>query len=188
MKQSIIQELELNPVIAAVRNKGQIDDAIESPAGVIFILKGNILELEDEIAKVKKNRKKVFIHLDLTEGIGKDAGGVKYMAKRIMPDGLISTHSHLLKLAKDEGLLTVQRMFLVDSSSIETGIKLINSSRPDFVEVMPGLVPEAVNIIRSRIYQPIIAGGMITTKKHIIDILKAGAIAASTSSQQLWHE
>jgi len=33
---------------------------------------------------------------------------------------------------------------------------------------------------------PVIAGGLITTKKDIIEVLKAGALGVSTCNKSLW--
>lgn len=178
--------LENNPVIAAVRNKKDIEIVIELPIQTVFILGSSILELPEYVEILIKYRKNIFIHIDLVEGIGRDAAGVKFIAQKIKPHGLISTRSNLLKFGSEEGLITIQRMFLVDSTSFQSGIKMIHSSQPDLVEIMPGLIPKAITKLKSEIHQPIIAGGMITCKDDIIHALKAGALAVSTSQKELW--
>jgi glycerol uptake operon antiterminator len=75
----------------------------------------------------------------------------------------------------------------VDSSSLETGARLVQASSPDYVEVMPGLVPLAIAHLRATLRQPVIAGGMITQPEQVRVALTAGAVAVSTSSQALWR-
>jgi len=180
--------MEENPIIAAVRDINDIMFAVHSPVTTIFILGGDILSIDEMVSSVLNSGKIVFIHIDLVEGIGKDAAGIKYLARYIKPHGLISTRNHLLKLAAEEGLVTIQRMFLVDSTSFQSGIKMIHASQPDLVEVMPGLVPKAIQSLRNEIHQPVIAGGMITCKEDIIHALQGGALAVSTSNKKLWVE
>jgi glycerol uptake operon antiterminator len=81
----------------------------------------------------------------------------------------------------------VQRVFLLDSASIKSGIQLIDQCRPDFVEVMPGVIPKAIGQFRTA-GRPVIAGGMVTERNEVIEALKAGALAVSTSSRGLWEE
>ena len=76
----------------------------------------------------------------------------------------MSTRSNLLRHGKEVGLITVQRIFVIDSLSFESGIKMIENYKPDFVEVMPGIVPSAISELREKISPPIIAGGMIKKK------------------------
>ena len=75
---------------------------------------------------------------------------------------------------------------MIDSLSFESGIKMVDNYKPDFVEVMPGIIPRAISELKEKIAPPIIAGGMITQKSDVIQALKAGAIAVSTSKRELW--
>ena len=173
-------------IIAAVRSEAGLSAAAQSSAPAVFLLGSDILTLERQVGLLHERGKKVFLHIDLTEGIASDSKGVRYVAKRIAPDGLISTRPQVLRFAKDEGMLTVQRLFLVDSSSLETGERMIGASRPDYMEVLPGLAPKAIIYFYENIATPIIAGGMITSEDDIIQAITAGAIAVSTSKQELW--
>jgi len=185
---SVIECLEYNPIIAALPHIELPDSVEQLPIEVFFLLSGNILEIEDRVKRLKDIGKKVFVHLDLIEGLGKDLAAVEYVEKKIRPDGILSTRSNLLKHGKDIGLVTVQRIFLIDSLSFESGIKIVKSYEPDFVEIMPGIAPRAISDLKKEIKQPIIAGGMITDKSDVIQALKAGALAVSTSKKTLWNQ
>lgn len=54
-------------------------------------------------------------------------------------DGVITTKPSLIKVIKNEGLIAIQRLFMLDSRSLETGIKSILEDKPHAVEIMPGL-------------------------------------------------
>jgi len=184
---SIVECLEANPIIAALPHIELLQQALYSSVSVVFLLSGSILTLQDIVNELKDRGKKVFVHIDLIDGLGKDLAAVEYLRYKIQADGILSTRNNLLKYGKEIGLVTVQRLFLVDSRSFESGIKMVQSYDPDFVEVMPGIVPKAIADLKQKIPQPVIAGGMITSKQDIIQALGAGAIAVSTSKVELWE-
>lgn len=185
--EAILERLEVNPIIAALPHMDRFEEVLSSPAEVVFILSGKILEISEKVRMLKEKDKKVFVHIDLIDGLGKDLSAVDYIQQVVKPEGIISTRNNLIRYGKEIGLVTVQRLFLVDSLAFESGIKMIESHGPDFVEVMPGIIPRAIVELKKKIRQPIIAGGMISDKEDIIQALKAGAIAVSTSKKELWE-
>lgn len=184
----LVQTLGASPVIAAVRGEAQLSRAIASPVRVIFMLGGDLFTLPAMVSRAQAAGRLVFVHLDLVEGISRDAAGVRLVARGIKPAGVLSTRAPLLRAAAEEGLGTVLRMFMVDSSSMETGERMVKASAPDLVEVMPGLVTRAIQLLGTRIGPPVIAGGMLELRRDVQAALAAGALAASTSSEALWKE
>jgi glycerol uptake operon antiterminator len=182
-----VEALENSPVIAAVKSREEARAAAESQVAVAFVLGGSILSLDDILTELEKGGKTVFLHMDLIEGIGRDEAGLGYAAAHWKPAGVITTRAPLVKAAREHGLLAIQRVFLLDSGSIRSGIQLINQCRPDFVEVMPGVIPKAIGQFKTA-GRPVIAGGMVTERGEVIEALKAGALAVSTSSRELWDE
>ncbi|WP_227765220.1 glycerol-3-phosphate responsive antiterminator [Zhaonella formicivorans] len=173
-------------VIAAVRSEEQLRQAVNSPVAAIFLLHGDINVLLDYVDYAKGHNKAVFPHMDLMAGIAGDKAGVEYVAREVAPDGIITTRSNLIKAARKQGLLTIQRLFLVDSTAVETGIHAVLENQPDAVEVMPGILPKVVAKIKDRITQPVIAGGLIEDKEEIEQVLAAGAQAVSVGNPKLW--
>ncbi len=184
----IINDLNNYPVIAALKNIKSVQIAVNSLPKVCFILGGDIISAPKMVKELRNNDKKVFVHIDMISGIGTDAAAVKYIARTWKPDGIITTRKGLIKCAKDEGLTTVQRIFLLDSTSIKSGITMINNSKPDIVEVVPGVISKAIAEIRKNINQQVIAGGMITTMQEVENALSAGAKGISTSLITLWSK
>ena len=176
-------ELE-NPVIAAVRKDSDFIDAVNSPVSAIFLLKADVMTLENLLAS--KGDKKVFVHIDMAEGIGKDKKGVELL-KHFGVDGIITTKNHLVTFAKGMGLYTVQRFFIIDSASTSTAIDSLNTAKPDYAEVMPGVSKKVVEKVVALTNVPIIAGGLIEDKHDIMTAINAGASAVSTTKQELWN-
>ena len=183
----IINSIEENPIIAAIRDTDDLNMAIESSVSTIFLLYTDIFNLKTLVDRVKISGKKVFVHMDLIEGMGKDNKAIDYIAKVIKPDGIISTRSHHIKYAKEKGLFTIQRFFLIDSLSLKTMIKTVKSVKPDMIEVMPGIIPTVIQKINDELPVPIIAGGLVNSKEEIISILKVGALGISVGKKDLWE-
>jgi len=176
---------DLIKIIAAVRSEEEFRQALKTPVGSIFLLYGSLFKLASMVKAAKSHGKKFFVHIDLVEGLGRDAVGIQYPS-RIGTDGIISTRGNLLNIAKELGLKTVQRVFILDSRSIESALESIHSVKPDMVEVMPGLLPKVITRFCDRVDMPVIAGGLIESKEEVDSAIKAGASYISTTRPYLW--
>ena len=185
MKMSdMITCLECDPVIAAVTDE-KWQAAIESPAQVIFYLSANLLTVAEKVKQAHEAEKIVMVHMDLAEGIGKDRSGIRFLSQCGV-DGIISTKAQLIRLAKEQNLITVQRFFALDSKGMESIEEMLRNTNPHLMEIMPGVIGKAISRFhRSGI--PVIAGGLIETKQEVTDALSAGATAVSTGQQKLWY-
>ncbi|WP_446899838.1 glycerol-3-phosphate responsive antiterminator [Clostridium sp. LBM24168] len=176
-----------NPVIAAIRDEKGLDAAVKSNAGIVFVLYGDVLGIKYICSRLKGSNKLVFAHMDLIDGLRGDQSAVRFIKEFAGADGVISTKSSNIKYAKHLGLYAIQRMFAIDSLSLRTGIRSIHETNPNAVEVMPGVANKIISVIEKEIKVPIIAGGLITKKKDVIDSLSAGAVAVSTTDSELWN-
>ena len=179
--------LRNKPVIAAFRDIDRINFLALKDTNVLFILGGTIFDLPYIVEQAKKYQKLVFVDIDLIKGIGKDAPGIRFLAQESQVNGIITTRSNLIKSGQKEGLISIQRVFVLDSESLNGGLGVIEKSGPDAVEILPGLIlPKVMEKIRLTTYIPVIAGGLITQKEEIDEILASGAIGISTSSSHLF--
>lgn len=187
MKNKFYHKIESNPIISAVNSMEKLDLAIKSPGEVIFLLTGNIFNLKDIIDKAKRKDMYVYIHIDLMEGFSKDTVALKYIHENMKPDGIITTKASLIKKAKSMNIFTIQRFFILDSLALDTAIKSIKSTRPDAIEIMPGIMPKIIKKFNDEVNIPIIAGGLINDREDIINGIKSGAMGISTSKEELWY-
>jgi glycerol uptake operon antiterminator len=178
--------MNLYPVIPAVRAEKDIEEALESPSEVIFLLTGTVMNIEEIVYKLKNGKKEVFVHVDLVKGLPLDRCSLEFLREIVGVDGIISTHIHLLKIARKLGMRIIQRVFLVDSGALESGLAQAEDLEPDFLEILPGIVPEFIKEITKRYSGDIIAGGLIRKKEQVFAALEAGAKAISTSCKDLW--
>jgi glycerol uptake operon antiterminator len=178
--------LKHKPVIAAFRKVEDFRIEGLSNVDVLFVLGGDIFNLPTLVQQAESVKKLVFVDIDLVKGIGKDASGIRYLARESHVHGVITTKSNLINSAQKEGLISIQRIFVLDSESLTGGLNVVDKSKPDAIEILPGLIlPKIMDRIRSRSPIPVIAGGLITTPQEIQEILSSGAIGISTTSAKL---
>lgn len=177
--------LERCPMIAAIRDD-KWSAALSSPVEVLFYLDAHLSTIRSRVEEAHRHNKAIFVHLDLAEGIGKDREGIRFLADCHV-DGLISTKAQLIRMAKDIGILTVQRFFALDSQGMGSVQEMLKATNPHCMEIMPGVIPKIIKRFSSGAI-PIIAGGLIETKGEITAALGSGAMAISTGCQELWYE
>jgi glycerol uptake operon antiterminator len=177
--------LEQNPIIAAI-DDDRWEASLQAPVQVLFYLSANLLTVQQRIAQAHDAGKYVFVHMDLAEGIGKDRTGLRYLAGCGV-DGIISTRAQLIRLAKEQNLLTVQRFFALDSKGMESISDMLRSAAPHMMEIMPGVIGQAIRHFSAG-STPVIADGLIQEKHEITEALRCGATAVSTGAQDLWYE
>lgn len=172
-------------VIAAVRGDDEFEKALKANVDVIFDLNPDLLSVEKKVKAAHENKKKIFIHIDLASGIGKDKSGLTHV-KNLDVDGIISTRANIIKIARELGMFTVQRFFIIDSQSVDTTVETQKSSKADMIEIMPGVLVKALEKLKGRVNVPVIAGGLIEDKKEVELAFEHGAAAVSTGKEELW--
>lgn len=175
------------PIVPALRSDEKLRRAAESMATSVFLLYGDLLELKRVVEFFHQHGKKIFVHLDLVKGLGKDESAIEYLKFEVAADGVITTKGNLIDVAKKVGLIPIQRVFLLDSQSLATGILQVKTHRPEYIEVLPGLIPDLVQQILQETGIPVITGGLVKTAQQVLEALRKGAIAVSTSEESLWN-
>lgn len=175
------------PVIAAVKDDAGLYRALESDCQVVFLLYGSILSIGDLVSRIHEKDKLCFVHIDLVEGFCNREIAVDGLVRLCRPDGIISTRLPLIRRAQQLGLTTVLRAFLIDSMSLANLLLQLDRDRPDYVEILPGIIPTVIREIADKTTIPLIAGGLIRSKQEVIQALQAGVIAVSTSCPEVWH-
>lgn len=182
------KRLEQYKLIASVKEAKHLEKAVEANLSAAVLSIGNIGVIKGYVDFFKHHKVPVFLHLERIGGISYDREGVAYLAHYVKPDGIVTTRNTLIKLSKKEGLLTIQRLFLVDSDAFKSGLHSVKETQPDALELMPALLPEFIEEYRRVLDTPIIAGGLIRKREEMIEALQHGATAVSVGSHPLWKE
>jgi glycerol uptake operon antiterminator len=184
--EAFLRSLEHNPVVPAVRGPDRdLEAALAGDHPAIFVLGGDAFKVLGRVGS-RGRRPQIYVNVDLVGGIASDASGLRFLSRYV--EGIISTHRHVIELAKTSGLITIQRLFAIDSGAVERGLKLIRRAQPRFVEILPALAYcEIAAQYSEGLDLPVFAGGLLRSREDISAILEAGAVGVSASDQRLWN-
>ena len=173
------------PVIAAVKTDEALTAALASPCSAVFLLASTLLTVDGLVRRIHDAGKLAVVHIDLVDGLSSREIAVDSLNALCHPDGIISTRPTLIRRARHR-LLTVQRAFILDSLSLTSLSGQLEQGKPDFVEILPGIMPRVIAEISARTQVPVIAGGLLRDKADVMAAMRAGAAAVSTSAPSLW--
>ena len=174
------------PVIAAVKTDESLTAALASPCSAVFLLASTLLTVDGLVHRIHDAGKLAVVHIDLVDGLSSREIAVDSLNALCHPDGIISTRPTLIRRARHRGLLTVQRAFILDSLSLTSLSGQLEQGKPDFVEILPGIMPRVIAEISARTQVPVIAGGLLRDKADVMAAMRAGAASVSTSAPSLW--
>lgn len=174
-------------VVPAVRRIKDFEKLLKSDHKIIILLETRIALLANLVKYAKQFDKQFIVHLDLINGLKVDQYGMELLVHHMKVDGVISTRGNIISMAKKNGLVAIQRMFAIDSSAIRKNIELVNKTKPDYIEVLPGIIHPIIQEISEQTETPVIAGGLIRSTEDIELALNHGAVAITTSRKELWN-
>lgn len=187
MTQRMLNALEENPIIAAAKDDESLVKALQSSCRVVFLLYGNLMTVAGLVKQVQAAGKLAFVHMDLIEGLSSKEIAVDSLKAMAGPEGIISTRAGQIRRARHLGMMTVQRFFIIDSMSLRGMQSQLKTGKPDFVEVLPGLMPRVITDVVQITEAPLIASGLIQYKDEVVAALRAGAAAISTTAAAVWE-
>ncbi len=186
MKQEFHNALECSPIIAAIKSPEGLQRCLDCDSQIIFILYGDIITIPDIVEKVKSSGKIAMVHIDLINGLHSREIAVDFIHKYTQADGIISTKAPLIQRAKELGLYTVMRFFMIDSMAYASIEKQLKNTRPDVIEILPALMPKVIERISKISKCPVIAGGLVSEKEDVMALLEAGASCISSTNEDVW--
>lgn len=186
MNREFKDAIENSPIIAAIKNDAELHQCLTCDSQVIFILYGDICNIADIVDTVKSAGKIALVHLDLIGGLNAKEIAVDFIKKYTRADGIISTRPQLIRHAKELSLYTVMRFFVIDSMAYDNIEKQLHAVRPDFIEILPALMPKVISRICDLSPVPVIAGGLISDKEDVMQMIQAGAISISSTNENVW--
>src|SRR5699024_2308609 len=128
--------VKVRNVLLEVCQVKDIEKAVDTDYEWIILLATRLAQLRSLVTCVKRKNKQVIVHVDLVQGVAADEYGVEFIARDIQPDGIISTRGTVIEHAKRHKLLAIQRLFLLDTLSLDSNVKLTGRSKADYTEVL----------------------------------------------------
>lgn len=189
MGSTFVEKIESSPIIAAVKEDSGLSACLKSDVEVVFILYGDVCSIQEIVARVRQAGKVAMVHLDLIVGLSAKDASLDYLKDIVHADGVITTKHSLIAHAKEIGLNTVLRYFILDSMALVNIEKQQrNGTLPDVIEILPGIVaPRVIRRIVSMSRTPVVCGGLIKSREDVMHALGSGASAISTTSSEVWY-
>ena len=191
MHREFIEKLEANPVIAAIKDDKGLEHAIQTECEIIFILYGDVCTIPGIVDRIKESGKVAMVHMDLITGLNNSKDiSVDFIKNNTKADGIITTKGNLIGRAKELGLYTVLRYFVIDSMALVNIEKQDKHgiSQPDVIEILPGIVlPKVIKRVNAVSHVPVLAGGLISDRDDVMNALNNGVLAVSTTNERVWQ-
>lgn len=174
-------------LIPSIRRLGDLDEALASRRDIILLTEADIASLPGLVAKVHGAGKKAWVNLELLGGFGRDQVGIKLLKNYFKVDGIMSTDSTKLGMAKRMGLTTIQRFLIGDSRAYDTSLRILKSANTDGAEILPAAIArEILPQLRRTTTIPLLAGGFIHTREEIEALRSAGFEGVTSSKKKHW--
>lgn len=181
----IMQKQVCIPVVSSMKRMEQF---LKTNLTICVLQDIHISMIADMIATLHRHERKALVHIDMVNGIANDEYGTEYLCQKLRADGIISAKTKIIETTKKNKKTSIQRMFLIDSKSVDRGIETLLKSQPDVVEVMPAIAFNIIPTIKQRLNLPLIGGGLLKNKADIEKGLQAGCIAFTVSDLDLCKE
>ncbi|GGE73403.1 glycerol-3-phosphate responsive antiterminator [Priestia taiwanensis] len=173
-------------ILPAARGMKDFEKLLTTSYEYIVVLDLHIAQIKNIMKMAEQYKKKIFLHVDLIHGLQSDTYATEYLCQEFKPYGLMSTKANVILKAKQKGVIAVQRIFLLDSGAVDKSYALLERTKPDFIEVLPGAMSFIINEIKEKTKIPILAGGFIRTVEDVERAIEAGTTAITTSNRELW--
>jgi len=187
-RDDFIAEVRKNPVIAAAKDSQGLSVALRSQSTIVFVLYGDVTTIGPITRRVREAGKHPVVHIDLIGGLSLQPVACDFVRRATVAEGIISTHASLINRARELGLNTVMRFFMIDSMSFRNVARQAERDlQPDLIEVLPAvLIPDVYRALAQISKVPVMAGGLLTSRREVEEDLRAGCVAVSTTNQKVW--
>jgi glycerol uptake operon antiterminator len=183
---ALAQSLSMRPVMATMYGPDALPAFLAGPAPVGILANIPLIDLEGCVEKTRGAGKFAFVNMDSCDGLAQDRGGVEYL-KKIGVLGIVSTRGSLIARGNSARLVTMQKVFITDRSTLPRSLSTVRNSKPGIVQLMPWPVLPYIPQAELGEMSPFVAAGFVSSPEDVKTALDAGALAVSTSDARLWR-
>ena len=126
-------------IIPSIRKLSYLDEALNSSGEYILLSQSHIGNLKYLTNQCHAAGKKVMVNAELVGGLGNDKVAYQMLEKMYQVDAVIESSIAKVNMMKNMKLETVWRVTLMDSLSVETALKYLESVRCDMIELRSGI-------------------------------------------------
>lgn len=178
--------IENQRIIPAISNHQSLKKFLSLDYEYGILMNFQLAQLPELIKTLKEHQKKVLIHSELIKGLSSDEFGAIYLIQSLNVDGIISSKPKVIEVCKKRNVIGIFRFFLKDSTALEQSLFLARKIQPSYIEILPASSFDIVPYIRRETSAMILMGGLIRSKEHINNCIKAGAVSVTTSNIEFW--
>jgi glycerol uptake operon antiterminator len=174
-------------ILPAVRHMKDFEKLLVSPYKYFVLLDLHISQIRNVFQMANQHKKRLFLHVDLIQGLQNDQYATEYLCQEFNPYGLLSTKASVIVKAREKGVIAIQRIFILDNSALTKSCALLQKTKPDFIEVLPAPMLQIINSELKKLTDiPVLTGGFIRTVDDVERALQLGAVTVTTSNRELW--
>jgi len=183
---SLLSVSDRQKIIPVIENRTEFLRALNAPQiSTVLLRHCNLLDLKPIIDHAFEHEVAVYVNVDHIDGIHPDSAGLRFLAHQLHIAGIVSSNPRILALAKGFELETIQRLFAVDSTGLETALESVDSHHVDLLDISPALVIPYV-VSHTVLPLPFIGSGLISTLQQVQSVLRAGALRVTTARSELY--
>jgi len=186
--QALLDQAPHHKVIPVVENRTQLAQALDHTATRLVMLRHcSLLELGPSLENAHRRGFAIWVNIDHIYGINADEAGIQYIARHFHVQGIVSHNPKTLVLGKSLGLETMQRVYAVDSTGLETALESVDLHYVDILNICPALViPHIAPYLKETMPLPFIGSGLISTQEQVRRVFQAGAAGVTVLRSDLW--
>lgn len=173
-------------VLPAISDYKALEKFIKTDLEYCVVMNFPLIQLYRVCKLLNENSKKCIVHLDLVKGLASNEHGAEFLIDAYKVSGVISTHPSVIEMAKKKKVIAIQRIFIIDSLSLNKSIMIAKKCQPDYIELLPGYAFEVKAKIEAVINTPLIGGGLISNEEMVDKCLNGGLVAVTSSVAELW--
>ena len=158
------------PAVDGIRNYKEF---LASDLPVCVLMNVHLSLLDGVFRGAAEKDKKIILHIDRINGLSDDEYGAEYVSQKYAPAGAISIKPAVISALKRKRVTAIQRIFLIDSFALASSAEAVGRASPDFVEVMPGPLPDLVPTLKAALGEDLIAGGLIPDPAYAEKLLES---------------
>ncbi len=183
---SLLNASDRQKIIPVIENRAEFLRALNAPQiSTVLVRHCNLLELRPIVDHALERDMAVYVNVDHIDGIHPDSAGLRFLAHQLHIAGIVSSNSRILALGKGFELETIQRLFAVDSTGVETTLESVDIQTVDLLDISPALVIPYV-VSQTALPLPFIGSGLISTFQQVQSVLRAGALRVTVTRSELY--
>ena len=183
---SLLSVSDRQKIIPVIENRTEFLRALNAPQiSTVLLRHCNLLDLKPIIDHAFEHEVAVYVNVDHIDGIHPDSAGLRFLAHQLHIAGIVSSNPRILAPAKGFELETIQRLFAVDSTGLETALESVDSHHVNLLDISPALVIPYV-VSHTVLPLPFIGSGLISTFQQVQSVLRAGALRVTATRPELY--